>query len=171
MEKKQCAFCAEEVKAEARRCRYCREWIRRTDRVVRSPSFGVLIIYLVLLISYLIFVPRSVESTRETYEGQLYSDHVGNIVISSHRMSFSATGEEVYVVGEIKNVGYLPWEWITLRADFFDENMEMIDRADDILSIELRPGQTATFKAINCHPKEQTGYADYRVYVTEAYCP
>ena len=166
MDTKECPFCSEDIRAQAKRCRYCHQWIGRTNRTIRHPAFAVGVFLLVIL-GFYCFLLRMMQDTLFA-EGEKFSDYSDSLVIESDKMASSASEKKVYVVGKAKNVGDIAWKRIQIKADFFDASSELIDTAEDYLSAELRPGKAMSFKAVSCTSQDPAKYADYQVYVLTA---
>lgn len=163
---KNCPFCAEEMRTEGKACPHCGQWVSRIQRTAHS---NVLIIIGAVLVSMVVplwmfwWLPRQM-----FYEGRKYVDHPNSVAVEADRMVFSEDGQVVCVIGWIRNAGAIPWQWVSVKVDFYDAKDELIDTADDTLPGVLMPGERTSFRVESGHPKRLTDYARHKAYVAAA---
>jgi hypothetical protein len=163
---KTCRYCSEQIKASAKVCPRCREWLPIFS--LRHP--GVLMLAgslwgLCMLIEYGVLIERT---TKHGIEFTPYRDQIS--IVESHmyfktnevRMPF------VSVVALVTNQTDLTWKEIEFEARFFNENGILIDVTQEWYPWPLYPKTDAAikFRPEMFHPLAD--YASYKIYVGSA---
>ena len=162
---KTCPHCAEQIKAAARVCPRCRQWL--TFFSLRNPAFlnvACLLCVLVTSIVFYLFIERISNS------GVDFSPYRDGILVKESRMNFATGGEQdsVRVVGVLTNETAVGWKNIQLDVRFFDKTGTLIDARTYPDGARIYAHSESSFQ-INLRPSRAfADYDSYKIYVRAA---
>ncbi len=75
--------------------------------------------------------------------------------LSASLLNTRFSTNEVAVLGIVKNSGKHEWQFITVKAEFYDKDGRFLDEVDESLSASLRPGSEEHFRLTLRKPTEE----------------
>lgn len=162
METTRCPHCKAEIEPDARKCRYCREWVNWRYPLRRSAALIVLVV--VVWAGFALSVPGIME--RGMFQAAKFWEQPESLQITEHHSA--EQGEYRVVIGTVKNVSAIPWKSITVQADYYDKQSRVVDSGKQALWEALAPGQERVFKVSVGKQGAGADYDHYRVYVAGA---
>lgn len=163
-----CPYCAEQVKAAAKVCPRCRQWLSIFS--LRNPGLGVgafcllglfLTIFLVVSIHHVI--NRGID----------FLPYRGQISVVESRMFFATNQNTpyVYIVGIATNQSSLAWNGVEFEARFFNKAGTLIDVGSGYNISTIYPQKDSAFRIRSAASLPFTEYDSYTIYVGYAHDP
>src|SRR5262249_23474708 len=114
---KECPYCAEDVKAAARICPFCRNWLNVWS--LRNPAIFLVIVSILILILIAGFV---VSLNRLLNRGRDFSPYRNSLSAVESRMNFQPDkdGLEAFVVVLLTNKCEVAWKDPLMDVRFYD---------------------------------------------------
>lgn len=141
MEKK-CPMCAEMVKHEAKKCKFC------------GHLFGmwsltyVRILYIVVFASILGFHFFSKKSIDDRFIFKNFSSKNSGLTVDSYKIVQKRP--ILKILGSVKNNGVDSWKFVEVEAKFYDKDNKLVDMTTSRNLPLLKPGESADFKIDGC---------------------
>lgn len=156
---KQCPQCAEFVKEEARKCRYC----QHTFGYNRYQSYVIAL--LLFFIIFLLYSENKLRHAKTYYKD--FDVKTSGLVVENFTIT---KNPKLKILGQIKNNGADTWKYISVQAKFYDKNGKVVDLVDTHSSAPLKPGDVNDFKIDrNCsNNKENIAFDNVTLSVTSA---
>lgn len=177
-QEKTCPYCDEAVKAAAKKCKHCHEWLTSNPFHSRSifMRVGLPIVvliagfYIVSSLACVMLTPRLTEMMMTDMPGMKLPkkfDKKINLVITEHELV--ETNRRLAIVGKLKNDTDIIWENVRIEAEFFDETGKFVDNGQAFFMKPIHPNEIGNFK-IDFFPNsgETEKYHRYEVAVTDA---
>ena len=151
------------------------------NRVVSTIIFGVLVILLLILASNAWIESKEISRDIEDFstkvsddldklESRMVSKNFSNasrVEIVSHGLKKRKYTKSPSIVGEVKNLGNEPVNYVKVMATFYDSNGNVVDTAwtfaGDTADTDLQPEQTAPFEISLI---DETPFHHYKLDVT-----
>lgn len=164
-----CPYCAEQIKASAKVCPRCQQWL--TGCSLRNPTVFIGSVCLCGLISvfvaHLLF-ERLLQPLRQP--GTDFSAYRDSISVIESRMNLEKGEKEswVNVVAVITNKSELAWKEVEMDTRFFNKAGTMIDAQTGPQRGTILPHSELAFRIILRPSLELAEYDSYKIYVRSA---
>jgi hypothetical protein len=161
---KTCKVCYEPIDARAKKCPFCRQWQGPLHVLVIHPS---LVMWLGLLPVVALYVLICLGLYRWFSTGQSFARHEGELRVVSSKMAWvdDESAPYIQVIGELENLGSVPWEDIQVEVQFTDSSGRLVDKDTNVDHATIAPHKRAVF-TVWTNPHLQRGsYATCNVFV------
>lgn len=166
---KTCPYCAEQIKASAKVCPRCQQWL--TTYSLRNPTVFIGSVCLCALISlFVAFLLFQRLFERLLQPGIDFSSYRDSISVIESRMNLEKGDKEssVNVVAVITNKSELAWKEIEMDTRFFDKTGTMIDAQTVPQRWTILPHSELAFRIRITTSRELSEYDSYKIYVRSA---
>jgi hypothetical protein len=168
-EKRTCPFCAEIIKAEAKLCPRCHQWL--TLKSFRHP----LVMTLTHLVPFLVLWVGGAMLTFSLLDGlqnprPYYSEFPDSLKIIESRMNWAQTsdGLRIYVVGVLTNTSPIAWREAECGCQFFNASGVMVDASTGHSYIDVCPHDESAFRVVIVPTAPTNDYASFKISVGNA---
>ena len=168
-EKRTCPFCAEIIKAEAKLCPRCRQWLTRKS--FRHPLVAMLVHVIPMLA---IWVVGSV-AVFSRFDQMMnpkpyYSEFPGSLKILESHMNWAQTrdGLRVFITGVLTNDSPVAWRSAEFDCRFFNASGVMIDASTGYGGATVSPHDDTAFRVSIIPTAPTNDYASFKVSVGHA---
>ena len=168
-EKRTCPFCAEVIKAEAKLCPRCRQWLtlksfRHPLVMVLThlvPTLGVWVVFMMAMFSFL---------DRLQNPKPYYSEFPDSLKIIESRMNWAQTekGPCIYITGVLTNTSPVAWNGTEFDCRFFDSQGVMLDADTGHGYVTILPHDDSAFRVSLIPTAPTNGYVSFRISVGNA---
>lgn len=164
-----CPFCAESIRAAAKVCPRCRQWL--TWRSLRHPwiNLGVGLAGLVgafAILSLTVFTALG-RLFNGTPDYQQHPDALA-VLSSNHHWVQTKDGPRLFVTGILTNRSAFPWRDIEFECRFYDAGGTLIDATSPRSYLTIRTNDDAAFR-VTVNPAAPTNaYDHFTLTVTHA---
>jgi hypothetical protein len=160
-----CPTCAENVKAAAILCPYCRSILRRSSLQIAVPTWVTWLCGALFFGGCLIFFYRVVRPCED------FTKHRDQVVVSASAMQFSYgdRGRYVTTLGTVRNESDWAWKDIQLEVRYFDREGKLIDvGVQSISDVIVQPHCESGFRVRTLADQPNSVYASHKVFVRSA---
>jgi len=168
-ETKTCPYCAEAVKAQARVCPRCRQWL--AFRSLRNPAFASWVISGIFILAYLPLVILLLVRMDQSFNPRpLYHESPQKLRLTESRMSWKQfdSGFRIVLTGVVTNESNIPWEDLQFECRFFDTNGTIIDVGNTYGRTTAQPHDDAAFRLLVSPARDTNVYSSYRLTIIDA---
>src|SRR5690242_2478766 len=127
-EKRVCPFCAEVIKARAKLCPHCRQWL--TLKSFRHPLV-MMLTHVVPALGMWLVLTMALFSNLENFQNPkpYYSEFPDALKIVESRMNWAQTdkGPCVFLTGVLTNTSPVAWKSVEFDCRFFDAAGVLVD--------------------------------------------
>jgi hypothetical protein len=168
-EKRTCPFCAEGIKAEAKLCPHCRQWLTlRSFRhpVISTLAFGIPGLVFLLSMFWVLFSACERLANPKPY----YSEFPESLKVLESRMNWAQTsnGLRIYLAGVLTNTSPIAWRAEEYDCRFFDAHGVMVDASTGYGRCTVGPHDDAAFR-VSIEPTALTNnYSSFTISVSHA---
>ena len=168
-EKRTCPFCAEVIKAEAKLCPRCHQWL--TLKSFRHPLVMLLVHVVPLAVLWVggaIFTFSLLDSFQNPKP--YYSEFPNSLKIIESRMNWVQTekGLRIYITGVLTNTSPVTWKEAEFNCRFFDSHGVMLDADTGHGYVAILPYDDTAFR-ISIIPIARTNdYTSFKISVGNA---
>jgi hypothetical protein len=163
-EKRTCPFCAEIIKAEAKLCPRCHQWL--TLKSFRHPLVFTLGHVVPLTAIWIVFGVAWL-SMMERFENPkpYYSEFPGSLRITESRMNWAQTdnGLRIYITGMLTNTSPVAWKGTEFDCRFFDSNGVMVDADTGHGYVTISSYDDAAFRVAIIPIAPTNDYASFKI--------
>ncbi len=169
MAKRTCPFCVEPIKADAKLCPHCRQWL--TMKSYRHPLINLLVVgipmALLFTIGGLAVFSRLDQLTNPK---PYYSELPDSLQILKSHMNWTAVHDElrIYIAGVLTNTSPITWRDPEVDCRFFDAKGDMIDAATGFGHVSVRPNDDSAFRVSITPTAPTNSYASFKVSISHA---
>ena len=168
-EKRTCPFCAEIIKAEAKICPRCHQWL--TLKSFRHPLVMMLthvVPMLVLWVGSTVLMFSFLDRLQNPKP--YYSEFPGSLKIIESRMNWAqtSTGLRIYVAGVLTNSSSVAWRDAEFDCRFFNADGIMIDADTGRGHIDVCPYDESAFRVAIVPTALTNDYASFKISVGNA---
>lgn len=162
---KTCRYCAEQIKATAKVCPRCRQWLPGFS--LRNPA---ILIFALCLWCFICFVVMATFFKQLVNPGVDFSAYRNSISVVDSRMTFGMENKEpvIYVVTVITNKSDLVWKGVELDARFFDKTGTLIDAQAWCDNLPIWPHGDSAFRIRVKPSHDLSDYQSYKLFVRSA---
>jgi hypothetical protein len=168
-EKRTCPFCAEIIKAEAKLCPRCHQWL--TLKSFRHPLVMMLVHVLpmaVLWVGFMVIIFSFLNRLQNPKP--YYSEFPDSLKIIESRMNWAQTdnGLRIYVTGVLTNTSPVAWKDAEFDCRFFDAKGMMVDAAIGSGHLDVCPYDESAFRVAVIPTAQTNDYASFKISVGNA---
>lgn len=164
-----CPFCAEIIKAQAKLCPRCHQWL--TLKSFRHP----LVMTLTHVVPFLVlWIGTSVVTfsflDRLQNPKPYYSEFPDSLKILESRMSWvqASDGLRIYITGVLTNTSSVPWKEAEFDCRFFDPHGVMLDAGTGHSYATIPPHDDSAFRVSLAPTAPTNGYVSFTASVANA---
>lgn len=164
-----CPYCAESIRAAAKLCPHCRQWL--TWRSLRNPMVNATVMGTGMLVMFFIFSYTAFTALGRMFNAPpYYEDHPDALALVTSGLNWAQTkdGPRIYVTGILTNRSAFAWRDVEFECRFYDRAGKMIDAAGPRSYLTIRTNDDAAFRA-TVNPSAPTNeYDHFTLTVTHA---
>lgn len=168
-EKRICRFCAEVIKAEAKLCPHCRQWL--TLKSFRHPVVMILT-HAIPSLGILVAMMMALFSFSEAYQNPrpYYSEFPDSLKAGESRMNWVQTsdGLHIFITGVLINTSPITWKDIEFDCRFFDAQGVMVDAGTGYVHFTIRPNDDTAFRVSLVPVAPTNSYDSFKISVGNA---
>jgi hypothetical protein len=126
-----CPFCAEPIRAAAKVCPRCRQWL--SFRSLRNPVVGGFLVAGAMMALWLVLgVALEKNLNRLSSQPPYYEEFPNALQVLQSRMNWVATkdGLRIFVTGMLTNRSAIAWQGLEFECRFFDAGGKLVDAAN-----------------------------------------
>lgn len=164
-----CPYCAETIKAAAKLCPRCRQWL--TFRSLRNPAVSVWLISVPYAAAFLMMGLAALNRLDRTFNPKPnYTEFLDSLQVLESSLNWAPTkdGLRIYVTGILTNKSQVGWRDIEFDCRFFDTNKVLVDAAHPRAGVTIQANDDTAFRATVTPARPTNDYASYRLTVTTA---
>ena len=167
--KRTCPFCAEVIKAEAKLCPHCRQWL--TLKSFRHPLvlvFTHVIPMIILWVGFMVMMFSFIDRLQNPKP--YYSEFPNALKILESQMNWAQTekGLRIYLTGVLTNNSPIGWKDAEFDCRFFDAKGVMIDADTGHAYVDVLPHDESAFRVSIVPTAPTNNYAAFKVFVGNA---
>jgi hypothetical protein len=164
-----CQQCKEEIKASAKKCRYCHSMQGGFSATLSNPAYTPFI-GLAVAIPFMLGAFYFMGSIFDR-NGKEFEKYRSLVVVQDSKFHYAKEGDTGYVstIGTIKNNSDKKWKELRLEVQYFNQAGALIDtHSDTDYSLVLLPTTEHTFRVREPADKAETEYASHKVFIRDA---
>ncbi len=150
---KSCIACGMAIQSQAKKCQHCRTWQTKWSLTAVKPAFPLLFI----LFFVVLFGGMTYDVYNSIYKDQAsFPEYKDSIVVVNSNYNFAERGDCTYItsIGHLKNNSNVPWEYLRIEVQFFNQSGELIDTISDRnYGLFLPPNTEVAFR-VRARPQE-----------------
>jgi hypothetical protein len=168
-EKRTCPFCAEIIKAEAKLCPHCHQWL--TLKSFRHPLV-MLLVHVVPVTVVWVALAIAMISLFDNFQNPkpYYSEFPDSLKVLESRMNWAQTsdGLRIYITGVLTNTSPVTWKSTEFDCRFFDSRGVMLDAGTGQGYATILPHDDTAFRVSIIPTAPTNGYASFNISVGNA---
>jgi predicted nucleic acid-binding Zn ribbon protein len=168
-EQRTCPFCSEAIKAEAKVCPRCRQWL--TLKSFRHPLV-LMLCHALPMLAIWIAGTLVIYSRLEQLQNPkpYYSEFPGSLQVIESRMNWAQTrdGLRVFVVGVLTNSSSVNWRDVEFDCRFFNSGGVMVDANAGRSFFAVCPHDATAFRVSVIPTAPTNDYASFTISVSQA---
>lgn len=167
-ENKTCPYCAEIIRAAAKRCPRCRIWL--SFRSLRHPLVGFVLILPLTAAYWLMGYGFMNHFQKMMNPPPFYSDFPESVKVLESKMNWAQTtdGRFLFVTGIVTNQSSAAWRELEFDVRFFNSTGQMIDAANGRGYFTILPGSDSAFRLSVKPLLSSNDYSSFRISVSNA---
>ena len=162
---KVCPACAEEIKAAAEICPFCRRHQTKLSFWKQPQAHLILLLFPVVVVGAMFWLGSIFGP------GRAFTPYQAQIVVVGPKMHFShtATGDFISTIGFLRNNSPFDWKDLQLEVQYFDSAGNLTDTRTESFAFQRLPASaTHAFRIRSQADKPEAAYASQKVFVRAA---
>src|SRR5262245_26601965 len=164
-----CQQCKEEIKASAKKCRYCHSIQGGIGATLSNPSYaplvGIALAIPLMLVAYYFLISRF------DRDGKAFEKYRSLVVVQDSKIHYAKEGDNnfVSIIGVIKNKSDKKWKELRIELQYFNQAGALIDtQSDTNYSLVLLPNNEHAFRVREPAVKPEAEYASHKIFIRDA---
>lgn len=164
-----CQQCKEEIKANAKKCRYCHSMQGGFSATLSNPAYAPFVGILVavpFMFAAFYFISSTFDRDKKEFE-----KYRSLVIVQDSKIHYAKEGDEGFIstIGTIKNNSDKKWNDLRIEVQYFNQSGALIDtRTDPVYSLVLLPNTEHAFRVREPADKPETEYASHKVFIRDA---
>jgi hypothetical protein len=164
-----CPCCAETIRATARVCPRCRQWL--SWRSIRHPFVSASVLTVASAAFFLVVAFGLLRTFHRLLNGPpYYAEFLGSLRVLESRLNWVQTqqGPRIYVTGLLTNSSPIAWKEVELECRFYDSASNLVDAANARSFLTIHAHDDAAFRATVVPGVSSNQHGSFRISVSTA---
>ena len=164
-----CRYCTEAIRARAKVCPHCRQWLSLLS--FRHPVVGPAVLLLpVIALMVVIALAGATRLDQVWHPSPFYTAFPGSLRVVESRVSWveATNGPRLYVTGLLTNQSPVAWKDVEFECRYFNAGGEMVDASNSRGYFTIQPDDDRAFRLVVIPARSSNEYVTHRLAVSTA---